>query len=209
MPAMPMFPLGSVLFPGMPLALRVFEERYLKMMGAILDDDVPQFGVVLIERGHEVGGGEKRFEVGTLAEVVEIAAPDGPLAVVARGTRRFRVTAWLGDNPYPMAEIELLDALSPGDVSDELVAVTEGVVRDTLSYLEAITDDLPWASDIDLSDDREERLWQLAGISPLGPLDHQDFLTQQSADQLAKKIESSVSDALEVFRHSQNSSGDV
>jgi Lon protease-like protein len=199
-----MFPLGSVLFPGMPLALRVFEERYLKMMGAILENDVPQFGVVLIERGPEVGGGEKRFDIGTLAEVLEIAAPDGPLAVVARGTKRFRVTEWLEDDPYPMADIELLDELDPGSASEELVDVAEGVVRDTLSYLEEITDELPWSSDIDLSDDLEERLWQLAGISPLGPLDHQDFLTQQSADGLAKKIESSVSEALEFFRLSQN-----
>ena len=55
---MPMFPLGSVLFPAMPLALRVFEERYLKMMGAILDQEPSEFGVVLIERGSEVGGRE-------------------------------------------------------------------------------------------------------------------------------------------------------
>ncbi|MBT5730786.1 MAG: peptidase S16, partial [Microbacteriaceae bacterium] len=51
MPLLPMFPLGSVLFPAMPLALRVFEERYLKMMGAVLDNQPSEFGVVLIERG--------------------------------------------------------------------------------------------------------------------------------------------------------------
>jgi uncharacterized protein len=111
MTVMPIFPLGSVLFPAMPLALRVFEERYLKMMGAILNEDVPQFGVVLIERGHEVGGGETPFHVGTLAEVLEIAAPDGPLAVVARGTSRFRIDEWVTDDPYPMAKISLLDPL--------------------------------------------------------------------------------------------------
>ena len=59
MPVIPMFPLGSVLFPAMPLALRVFEERYLKMMGALLDAEEPIFGVVLIERGSEVGGADR------------------------------------------------------------------------------------------------------------------------------------------------------
>jgi len=200
---MPMFPLGSVLFPGMPLALRVFEERYLKMMGSILDDDTPQFGVVLIERGPEVGGGEKRFDVGTLAEVLEIAAPDGPLAVVARGTQRFRVTSWLDDDPYPRAEIELLDALTTDSDTDGLVRDTEQVVRETLRYLETVTDDLPWSSDIDLSANVEEKLWQLAGISPLGPLDHQDFLTETSLVSLGQKIQSTVSDALEMFQLSE------
>ena len=203
MPTVPMFPLGSVLFPGMPLALRVFEERYLKMMGAILEEDTPQFGVVLIERGHEVGGGEKRFDLGTLAEVLEIAAPDGPLAVVARGTRRFRVTQWLEDDPYPRAEIELLESLEETPEDVQSLRETEQVVRDTLTYLESLTDDLPWSSDIDLSADDEERLWQLAGISPLGPLDHQDFLTETSIASLSTKIQTTVSEALEVFKMSQ------
>lgn len=200
-----MFPLGSVLFPGMPLALRVFEERYLKMMGAVLNDDNPQFGVVLIERGPEVGGGEKRFDVGTLAEVLEVAAPDGPLAVVARGTQRFRVTSWLDDDPYPRAEIELLDPLDSGGMSEGDVSAAEDIVRDTLRYLEGVTEDLPWSSDIDLSDDDEAKLWQLAGISPLGPLDHQDFLSETSTSTLAAKIVTTVSEALDIFKTSQDS----
>lgn len=200
-----MFPLGSVLFPGMPLALRVFEERYLKMMGAVLNDDNPQFGVVLIERGPEVGGGEKRFDVGTLAEVLEVAAPDGPLAVVARGTQRFRVTSWLDDDPYPRAEIELLDPLDSGGMSEGDVSAAEDIVRDTLRYLEGVTEDLPWSSDIDLSDEDEAKLWQLAGISPLGPLDHQDFLSETSTSTLAAKIVTTVSEALDIFKTSQDS----
>ena len=53
---MPMFPLSSVLFPYMPLRLRVFEERYLIMLAELLKNEDAQFGVVLIERGWEVGG---------------------------------------------------------------------------------------------------------------------------------------------------------
>jgi Lon protease-like protein len=192
----------------MPLALRVFEERYLKMMGAILEEDTPQFGVVLIERGAEVGGGEKRFDVGTLAEVLEIAAPDGPLAVVARGTQRFRVTKWLDDDPYPRAEIELLDSLTSDSDIDAVLDDAEQVVRETLRYLETVADDLPWSPDIDLSPDDEERVWQLAGISPLGPLDHQDLLTETAMESLSTKIRTTVSDALDVFKLSQEVQGD-
>jgi uncharacterized protein len=202
MTVVPMFPLGSVLFPGMPLALRVFEERYLKMMGAILEEDVPQFGVVLIERGSEVGGGEKRFDRGTLAEVLEIAAPDGPLAVMARGSTRFRVVNWLDDDPYPRAEIELLDSLDSIDAPEDAVSGVEELVRDTLRFVEDAVGEGPWAADIDLSADPEERLWQLAGISPLGPLDHQDFLNETTVAGLASKIQVTVSEALEVFRQS-------
>jgi Lon protease-like protein len=187
----------------MPLALRVFEERYLRMMGAILEEDVPQFGVVLIERGSEVGGGEKRFDVGTLAEVLEIAAPDGPLAVVARGSSRFRVTRWLEDDPYPRAEIELLPALD-ADSTEEADGKAEAVVRETLRYVEDVVGEGPWSANIDLSDNPEERLWQVAGIAPLGPLDHQDFLTETTMSGLATRISATVAEALEVFKLSRD-----
>lgn len=71
---LPMFPLGSVLFPHMPLALRLFEERYLTMLAHLLEAEDPAFGVVLIERGRETGGGEHRFRTGTVAEI-DHAAP--------------------------------------------------------------------------------------------------------------------------------------
>ena len=76
MAVMPMFPLGSVLMPAMPLNLRIFEERYLKLLGDLLGEETPEFGVVLIARGQEVGGGEKRMGVGTIASVNEIGTTD-------------------------------------------------------------------------------------------------------------------------------------
>ena len=66
----PMFPLGCVLFPEAILPLHVFEERYRVMVEEIMDTD-RSFGVVLIERGNEVGGGEIRKEIGTLAEIID------------------------------------------------------------------------------------------------------------------------------------------
>ena len=63
MTVMPMFPLSNVLMPAMPLSLRIFEERYLKLTGDLILQENPEFGVVLIERGPEVGGGEKRAAV--------------------------------------------------------------------------------------------------------------------------------------------------
>jgi Lon protease-like protein len=200
MVVLPMFPLGSVLFPAMPLALRVFEERYLKMMGSVLDAERAEFGVVLIERGSEVGGGDKRFDVGTTAEVLQVEAPDGPLAVVARGGRRFRVLQWLEEDPYPQAEVEFLEDFDEAPVSGGQVEELELLVRQSLAYLEAENLPLTWPKDIELAADPLERAWQLAGISPLGPLDHQDLLESISVSELVENTQLTLADALEAFR---------
>jgi Lon protease-like protein len=76
MPVMPMFPLTTVLLPAMPLPLRIFEERYLKLLGDLLGQETPEFGVVLIARGPEVGGGEKRMDIGTIASVTNIGTTE-------------------------------------------------------------------------------------------------------------------------------------
>jgi hypothetical protein len=104
-----MFPLGTVLFPYAVLPLRVFEPRYRVMTRRCLDGD-REFGVVLIERGSEVGGGDVRFGVGTIARIVQVAeTPDGGYALATVGLRRFRVIRWLTDDPFPQAEIDLFE----------------------------------------------------------------------------------------------------
>jgi len=203
MTILPMFPLGSVLFPAMPLALRVFEERYLKMMGQVLDDEESQFGVVLIERGPEVGGGDKRFDVGTTARVLQVEAPDGPLQVMARGGQRFRVIQWLEDDPYPQAEVEFLDEIDSVIRDPDQLPALETLVRETLEYLEGENLQATWPADIELAEDPVERAWQLAGISPLGPLDHQDLLECESVTHLVQATHSTVREALETFKFSR------
>ena len=100
-----MFPLNSVLFPYMPLRLRVFEERYLIMLAELLRSEDARFGVVLIERGREVGGGEECFSLGTIAEITQLGAQEGFVGLIAQGSRRFEVTEWLDDAPHPRAEV--------------------------------------------------------------------------------------------------------
>ncbi|HEV7759443.1 MAG TPA: LON peptidase substrate-binding domain-containing protein, partial [Acidimicrobiales bacterium] len=104
MPVTPMFPLGTVLVPGMLLPLHVFEPRYRQMLDDCLAGD-RTFGVVLIERGSEVGGGDVRTGVGTLARILQAEqAADGRWALMAVGARRIRIDRWLPDDPYPRAE---------------------------------------------------------------------------------------------------------
>ena len=105
---MPMFPLGTVLFPHATLPLHLFEERYRALAETCLRGD-GRFGVVLIERGFEVGGGDQRFGVGTVARIVEAAqTPDGRYLLATVGTDRFRVRKWLDDDPFPRAEVDVI-----------------------------------------------------------------------------------------------------
>ena len=107
-----MFPLGTVLFPGGVLRLHIFEDRYKAMLRDVMADD-RQFGVVLIERGSEVGGGDVRVSVGTGARVENTyELGDDCWAVLASAVNRIRVDRWLPDDPYPRAEVrEFPDAI--------------------------------------------------------------------------------------------------
>jgi uncharacterized protein len=101
-----LFPLQTVLFPGMPLTLTVFEERYKTLIAECLETDEP-FGVALIREGAEVGGPAVPYSTGTIARIVRVQpAAEGRLTVTARGVRRFRVTQLYDDRPYLSADIE-------------------------------------------------------------------------------------------------------
>jgi len=117
-----MFPLGSVLFPHMPLPLRVFEERYMVMLSRILPDEPSEFGVVLIERGQEVGGGEKRFTIGTVAQIQQLDANEDFVVLVAQGERRIEILEWLEEDPHPVARVRDLPEL---EWKDDLLPLRE------------------------------------------------------------------------------------
>lgn len=172
--------------PAMPLSLRIFEERYLKLTGDLILEENPEFGVVLIARGPEVGGGEKRLEIGTVASVTDIGTLDQFYGIEAIGTQRFRVNAWLPDDPYPIADIDFLPDLIWNDSLASARVHLESKVRNLLA-LASEFGDLQYGPDTEISDDPMESCWQLAGVLPVGPLDQVDLLNSQSADELISK----------------------
>jgi len=124
---LPMFPLSTVLLPGEVIPLHVFEPRYRELTEDCLAGD-GNFGVVLIARGSEVGGGDQRHEVGTIAHIEDSTRfDDGRFGLLARGTERLRVRAWLPDSPYPVASVET--AVTSGTPLASAVADTERVIR--------------------------------------------------------------------------------
>ncbi len=185
MTELPMFPLGSVLFPHMPLPLRVFEERYLVMLSRILQEEPSEFGVVLIERGIESGTDENqaRFDIGTVAQITELEASEGFISITTVGTTRVAVRNWLDDDPHPRAEVVVLDEF---EWDDELTALrdrTEKVVRRTLALASEFSDQA-WSSTVELDDEPVAACWQLAAIAPLEELDQLALLRSTSLRQL-------------------------
>lgn len=182
-----MFPLGSVLFPHMPLPLRVFEERYLVMLSRILAQEPSEFGVVLIERGQEVGGGEKRFTIGTVAQIAQLDATEDFVVLVAKGERRIEIVEWLEEDPHPAATVRVLPDLQWTDDLLPLRNSAEAAVRRTLRLAGETSDQL-WSADVEISDNPGEAAWQLAAIAPVGPLDQITLLRSETMTALLTTI---------------------
>jgi len=170
-----MFPLSTVLFPGAGLPLHVFETRYRALMSDCLDQG-GEFGVVLIARGSEVGGGDQRVDVGTLARIDQVAElDDGRMLVVARGVRRIRVEQWLADQPYPRAVVDDHPVAQTGDHGPAL-PTAEASVRRLRSLLSELGDVPALPHDLEIGGSAEEIAWQLCALAPLNPFDCQQLL---------------------------------
>jgi len=191
-----MFPLGTVLFPSMVLPLHVFEPRYR----ALVDDCVAgdgEFGVVLIERGSEVGGGDVRTAVGTVAQILQIERfDDGRCALAAVGTRRIRVEQWLDDDPYPRATV--YDWGDPHGAIPDLHAVDQQFRR--ALALAAELGEAPAPLDVELADDPGMATFQMAALAPLGPADRQALLAAEGAEERAHLLAEQLTDAIELLR---------
>ena len=181
--ALPMFPLGNVLFPYALLPLHVFEARYRALTEACLAGD-GEFGVVLIERGSEVGGGDTRFTVGTVAKILEAGRlPDGRYVVAAMGTRRLRVKRWLPEEPYPRADVELLDDQAPDGAPASETEGRRTEVERLLRRVLALRTELGGeglSADVQLDDEVARASFEAAAVAPLGPLDAQRVLELES-----------------------------
>lgn len=181
---LPMFPLGTVLFPTQLLPLHVFEPRYRQMTQDLLAGD-GRFGVVLIERGNEVGGGDTRSDVGCVAQLVQAQqTPDGRYALMAIGVERLRVSQWLPDDPYPRALVQMVQdgesALSPDELEARYRSTTSALRR-VLALAAEVGQPAP-ASTIEFSDDPRTGSIQLCAATPLGPFDRQRLLAADGAD---------------------------
>lgn len=123
-----LFPLRTVLFPGMDLDLQVFEERYRVLVAECIESGEP-FGVALIREGPEVGGNATPHNIGCTARIRRVTPTrDGRLALRARGVRRFRIRELHDDLPYLSADVEY-PVDESADIDGEIVATVQERLR--------------------------------------------------------------------------------
>ena len=176
-----MFPLERPMLPGEELPLRIFEPRYSELVADCLAMDDPAFGVVLIQAGREVGGGDARSDIGTLAHITDVADfGDGRYRLNCVMAERIRVLEWQPDNPYPRAAFELWPD-EPGapvgaepirDIEDRMIALFERIAgargaevsgRDIVAGADAAPDAAMW-------------LYALTSRLPMGEADRYSVL---------------------------------
>ncbi|AKK25896.1 LON peptidase substrate-binding domain-containing protein [Mycobacterium sp. EPa45] len=198
MTAQPMFPLQAALLPGESLPLRIFEPRYSQLVLDCLEMTDPAFGVVLISRGREVGGGDVRSDVGTLARITEYADLGmGRYQLATVVGERIRVREWLDDDPYPRAVIDPWpDEPGPpvtheriGGIVDQILALFERIVSARGGQLPP--DALAVAPEV--ADDPSRHIYTLASRVPMGQADRYAVLAaptlSERVDVLADAIE--------------------
>ena len=134
-----MFPLGTVLFPGMVLPMHIFEQRYRTLVARHADDD-PMFGVVLTQSGREVGDQPEVYSVGTSASLLEaVQYPDGRADLIVQGRRRFRLLAGHWDEGYLTGTIDWIagDDLV-GETAVQAERLSDEVRHAFAAYLDAM-----------------------------------------------------------------------
>lgn len=176
---LPLFPLGTVLFPGLVLPLHIFEDRYRTLVQHLTAQhpEPGDFGVVAIERGFEttaIGGSVNLYEIGCTASVRHVTEhPDGRFDLVTVGQRRFRITEVDTDSePYLIANVEWLDEPDDAHEAEDLVP---GVLDLFQRYLEMIRTDGQHARE-QLPDDPTVLSYVIAATAVLPVDDRQRLL---------------------------------
>ena len=169
--SIPLFPLHTVLFPGGPLRLRIFEPRYLDMVSRCMREDAG-FGVALIVAGQEAGGPAQTVEIGTLARIVDFEQlDDGLLGITARGERRFRILHVRQESDgLNVCQVEWREDEVRAEVPPQYGVLAE-LLRRALEQIGPAYGELTLAY--------EDASWvgmRLAEILPLAPIERQELL---------------------------------
>ena len=194
---LPMFPLGTVLIPSGFLPLHLFEKRYRQMIVDLLEGD-REFGVVLIRRGSEIGGGDERCDIGTRARVLEAReTPDGRWSVAAVGLQRLYVQRWLPDDPYPWAEVRPMPDAPGPPVAEVAYRRVIGSLRRLLAGLAELGEPVAEMM-FEVADDPGLGTLQLAALAPIAVHDRQRLLECNRATERVVLLEEMLSEAQEV-----------
>ena len=180
-----LFPLNTVLFPGMRLPLHIFEPRYRAMLGRCIETE-GVFGVVLIAEGEEVGPAAIPYKIGTTARVEEVEyLPDGRFNLLAVGETRFRIERIVAEEPHVVGEVELTPIRT--DATESTLQAAEDV-REQFERLVTLMIEIQagYMPEFELPADPMQLAHLIAAGVPTGPGSAQRLLEADSlADLLA------------------------
>lgn len=170
-----MFPLTVVVFPFTAVPLRVFESRYQHLLDDVLAGD-RTFGTVLIERGPDVGGGDTRFDVGTVLRVASVGRlpEQDHRQIIVAATGRLRVKGWVADEPYPQADVELWPDADE-EIRPDLIAQVQTSIRRMMALASELGADTA-PINTELASDPITASYQAAALTPVTPLDAYELL---------------------------------
>ena len=171
-----LFPLNTVLFPGMRMPLHIFEERYRVMIRECIEEDAP-FGVLLIKAGGEAGSGAVPHDVGTTARILQVEyLEDGRMNIFTMGQERFRIVAINTTQPYLRGEVTILDQEPATDSAYAALPRARQLFDDYLKTYLALGDQ--WTRGIYLPDDPAEAADYIAARMDIGLDAKQELLAQ-------------------------------
>jgi hypothetical protein len=199
---LPMFPLSAVLFPHASMPLHVFEPRYRELMRDCLAGDA-RFGVVLIERGSEVGGSDQRSTLGTRGVITQAAElPDGRWVLEIEGEALIEVDEWLPDDPYPVALVREPAAAPGAEDAAPLVGAAGHRVRRARALLAEQGGAPPLPPELALhgGGDVDLAAWQLCAVAPLSAYDAQRLLAAAGARERLRLL-GALMEELEIDLH--------
>ena len=188
MPSLPLFPLNTVLFPGMQLKLHIFEERYKLMINRCVEAKEP-FGVVLIKQGREaLGPAPTPYAVGCAAAISQVQRlPLGRMNITAVGQRRFRIKTLDRSQPYLLGDV---DFFMPADDQPELIHRYSGFLRPLIiDYLETLSSSEDASFDPERIPHRPRSIAQIASILlQTDSLQKQQLLAMRSLSRLLRAL---------------------
>ena len=201
METLALFPLNTVIFPGQLLPLRVFEPRYRQMISECIQHGQP-LGVVLIRSGEEVGDTAQPYEVGTLAQIVQVERlKDDDMNILCMGQARFRITQTFHDKPYLYGEVDLWpwQPFVAGQV--DLPVIRKRLDR----YVQALAELTETQLQIELPDDPAALANTAAAVLQVDVTEKQQLLSTASIDDLLQSISSLLQRELRAWQVVQGS----
>ena len=186
---MSIFPLNTVLYPGMALPLHIFEERYISMIGECLSKKRP-FGVVLIRKGEEVGGPAEVHTIGTVAEIERSEQfDDGRYGLLCVGGSRFRIEEITQERPFMKARVEMLPELTGQESEQETTELANSLRRELASFERLSAQiDPEWEKPTAVPPMEPSGLaYSVAAVIPMRRQDKQSLLSMDSLSRLLSR----------------------